>query len=211
MNTGRSILALLAITTPLAPASAAPTIEAQFIRIGEAVGAVAVKIQAQDPNLDALQQDLVALQENSDKIDPNDAEDYALSLGHDAALLEQASSASDALRASIIADVASDIAIKRNAGTGLGAGTSFSGRVAIRVVTKRGTLFVPGFVITLNPVRWSGQEPMYRLAHFSPADGAVPPGRYEVIASRDGVAVARDVLPVGLSGDDRIDIELAVP
>lgn len=182
-----------------------------FGEIGEAVGELMVEMPEDDRSLDAMQRDLMTLRMSSEQIAPEAEQDYALALSHNAQLLEAATQAEGLERAALIADVEHDIAIKRFATIGMNAGTGFNGRISVRVVTMRGTASVPGYVIELNPVRWTGTDPMYRLASLSPSMGQVPPGRYEVIAKQGGVQVARDVMLIGVSGENTVELQLPVP
>ncbi|WP_380780411.1 hypothetical protein [Sphingomonas sp. R86520] len=189
----------------------AQSLEPSFDKLGEAIGQVIATLPEDDESLNAVQIDTSALREAASRITPADVPAYGRALDYDAELLETAARAPARERAAIVADVAQDLSIKRQAGAGMGSGTTFKGRIAVRVVTRRGTIAVPGYVIALNPVRWSGATPMYRLPRLSPADALVPPGRYEVLALLAGACVARDVVPIGLFGDDRVDIDLPVP
>jgi hypothetical protein len=137
--------------------------------------------------------------------------DYARSIQFNADLLAQASHAPRELREAILSDVAADLRLKVSAAASPGIGSTFNGRVPIRVTTRRGSADVNGYTITLNPVRYRGSEPFFRLAGLSPAEGVVPPGRYEIMATLAGTVRARDVVPIGLNAEDRMDIDLPVP
>ncbi len=203
------IAACAALTSP--SKSVAQDLDEAFGEVGEAVGDLIVEMPEDDRSLDAVQRDLASLRMSSVRIAPEAAEDYAKAMSHNAALLEAAAQAQGFERAALIADVEKDIAIKRFASNGMNAGGTFNGRISVRIVTMRGTAPAPGYVIELNPMRWTGIAPMYRLASLSPSAGRVPPGRYEVIASQGGERVARGIFLIGVSGDDTVELELPVP
>lgn len=146
-----------------------------------------------------------------DRMQADQDADYARTVQFNADLLEDAVGAPSAVRDEILTDVAADLQLKAAAAASPGIGSRFNGRVAIRVTTRRGAAAVNGYTIALNPVRYRGAEPFFRLAGFSPAEGAVPPGRYEVLAILSGSVRARDVIPIGLNAEDRVEIDLAVP
>lgn len=209
MRVVTSTWALFCVAT-LIPQAAAQDAALSFGRLQDAIGKAIVELP-EDKRIDKIFEDAVALQAASSRLSPDEVGDYVQSLDHDAQLLQAALDASEPERDAILADVAEDLEIKRSAGNGMGAGSSFPGRISIRVTTRRGVDAVPGYVIGLNPMRWRGQQPMFRLPLLSPASGSVPPGRYEVIALRDGQTVARDIVRIGLAAEDTMEIDLPVP
>ena len=156
-----------------------------------------------------LSGDVERLYRFSQTIAQVDVADYSRSLSYDAELLESAAEIPD--RSAIIQDVADDIHIKQPTLMRDLSIPIVTGRVVVRVVTKRGTVPVPGYVVTLNPVRWRGRDPMFRLPELSPSVGSVPPGRYEIAARREGSIVAKDVVRVGLASEKYVKIDLPVP
>lgn len=209
MRAAAATLALFCTVT-LMPQAGAQDAARSFGRLQDAIGKSMAELP-EDERITKIFEDAVALQAASSRLSPDDIGDYVRSLDHDTQLLEAALDSSGPERDAILADVAEDLEIKRSAGNGMGAGSSFPGRVSIRVTTRRGVDAVPGYVIGLNPMRWRGQQPMFRLPILSPASGSVPPGRYEVIALRDGRPVARDIVRIGLAAEDTMEIDLPVP
>lgn len=205
----RCLMALALIATPAI--ASAQSLPESFTRLQSAIGSVAQTQPEQEATVSTIAVDAVALQAASSKIPAADRAEFARSLAYQSALLEQATSAPDAEANAILRDVSADLAVKRLAGTQMAAGSSFPGRVRIRVETLRSGQAVTGYVIALNPVRWRQAEPMYRLSTLSPASGAVPPGRYEVSARLNNAVVARDVIGIGLAAEDQMRIQLAVP
>lgn len=200
--------ATLCLSAPASAQSVAEAFGAMQDSIGRARAAM-----PEDARVRRIFAQVVYLQGLSPRLRPEDAPDFARSLRHDAALLDEAVAATEAERAEILADVEADLEVKQSAGAGLGAGTAFPGRVAVTVVTRRrGSLAdAPGYVITMNPVRWRGREPMFRLPRLSPATARVPPGRYEVVAFDGNSRVAGDILRIGLDAEDDVTVELPVP
>jgi len=204
-------VALSTVAFLSASPSAAQGVEASFANLQEKLGQAAAAKPTQEQLLSRISQDAFALQMVLPQIRPADEPEYARSIEHDARLLEQARTAAEPEAAAILADVADDLEVKRLASSGMGAGSAFPGRIKVRVKTLRNGQAAPGYRITLNPVRWRNQEPMYRLPSLSPASGDVPPGKYEVAALQDNVVKAREVFRVGLAAEDEVTIELSVP
>jgi hypothetical protein len=204
---GIALLIALALGGP----AGAQSLDDSFTRLQQGLGRLTAAHPEQGRALAGIGRDAVALQAVSGRIRDSDAADFARSIGYDAELLARAVEAGNPEAASIIGDVALDLRVKRSAGSGMGAGSAFPGRVSVRVVTLRMGKSAPGYVIGLNPVGWSGREPMFRLPKLSPASGSVPPGRYEVSARAGGSTVARDIVRIGLAAEDDVAIELPVP
>jgi hypothetical protein len=197
----------VAAAPPPAPAQTAAT---SFGRLQQAVGD-AMTALPDDPRVGAIYDSALAIQMASPKLIAADEPDFARSLNHDAELLERAGAASGEARDALLAAVADDLNIKRSAGAGMGAGSTFPGRVALRVVTWRNGKAVNGYVVTLSPMMWAAADPMFRLPTLSPASGNVPPGRYRISAATGGKVVASEVVRIGLDADDVTNIELPVP
>jgi hypothetical protein len=188
----------------------AQTAPEAFAKLQDALGK-AMDALPDDPQIESMFEKAVAIQIASQRLTATDEPDYARSLDHDAELLEEAIAATGTEREAILTDVLADLNIKQNAGAGMGAGSSFPGRVTVRVTTRRGTSSIPGYVIKLNPIRWRESDPMFRLPVLSPASGNVPPGRYEVSAMLNGQTVTSDVFRIGLASENDMRIDLSVP
>jgi hypothetical protein len=92
-----------------------------------------------------------------------------------------------------------------------GARDVFRGKVAISVRTRIGDGEESGLIVSANPLRWPNAYPMFTLAPSSPAHGAVPPGIYQFTVSRQGAAVVRQDIPVGLTGRDAEELVIILP
>lgn len=194
-----------------APPAQAQTAEGSFSVLQEKLGLAAAAKPAHEQLLARISQDAFALQIVLPRIRPTDEPEFARSISYNAALLDRARYAPDTEATAILADVADDLEVKRLAASGMGASSTFPGRIRVRVHTIRNGQPVAGYRITLNPVRWRSQEPMYRLPNLSPASGEVPPGRYEVAAIQANVVKAREIFRIGLAAEDEVTIELPVP
>lgn len=200
------------VAVTISSAAAAQTVAASFERLQHSIGEAASSNPSQEHLLIRIAEDTVALQVAAPTIKDEDRAEFARSMDYNAQLLEQAAIASEQDSAAILADVADDLEVKRMAGSGMGVASAFPGRVKVHVVTIRNGQSAPGYVITLNPVRWGDKEPMYRLSSLTPAAaGEVPPGRYEVSAILQNSIQARAVFRVGLAAEDEMRLELPVP
>lgn len=191
--------------------SFAQTVPGSFAQLQQALGETAVAKPRQGLILDRIAEDTLALQTVAPQIRSADRVEFARSLNYNAWLVDQAANEDEAEAADILADVADDLEVKRLAVSTSGTAAAFTGRVHVRVVTLRNGLPAPGYIVTLNPIRWVSREPMYRLPTLSPAAGDVPPGRYEIAAIRQDSVQAKGVFRVGLAAEDEVSIELPVP
>lgn len=200
-----SWLALLA-----APAGA-ESIEGSIAHLQQELGEAAAAKPQQAALAARINQDVFALQVVAPQMQAEDAPDYVRSMEHNASLLDRARTASDAEAASILGDVAADLEVKRQASSGLGASSSFAGRIRVHVRTLKNGQPAPGYRITMSPVRWAMAEPMFRLPQLTPgASGDVPPGRYLVSAIEGNAVRASEVFGLGLSAEDEMTIDLPV-
>lgn len=154
-----------------------------------------------------------ALQALSTELTSEDEALYAKSLLHDASLMRLAAQESDTAKATLLlADVNADLKIKSTRKAGMGMTSRFNGKVAVSVNTRRADSTVGGYVIVLNPLHYTASEPFARFAKLSsPSVGAVPPGRYVLIANRDGSEVRREVVTIGLDAQDTVALDFQVP
>ncbi len=163
--------------------------------------------------LDKLQAQVNVLQSISGQLPAEDRSLYAKALMHDASVIRAASRESDQGRAAaLISDIEADLKIKSSARAGMAMASRFNGKVSVSVNTKRANHTVGGYVIILNPVHYKGGAPFVRFDKVSsPTLGAVPPGRYEMIAQLDGTEVKREVVTIGLDAQSAVALDLQVP
>ena len=207
----RRIVIGLSLLASAAAAQPSPELVASFTALQTELGEVTSSTQQQDQLLQEIASNAIAVQSVAFRIEPDGRAAFARSISYNATLLTEAQRASPAQATLILGEVADDLRIKRASAASMGASTSFPGRVTVMVTTVRGANAVNGYEITLNPVLWRGQEPMYRLTSLSPATGTVPPGRYEVSALKNGAVANRNIYRIGLDADDVIKIQLPVP
>jgi hypothetical protein len=169
--------------------------------------------QLTDEQISKLRAEINTLQSISVQLPSEERTLYAKSLLHNAALIRLAALETDKARtASILADVDADLKVKSAARAGMAMASRFNGMVSVSVNTKRANSIVGGYIIILNPLQYRGSEPFVRFDKASsPSVGAVPPGRYELIAKRDGTEVRREIVTIGLDAQDSIALDFQVP
>jgi hypothetical protein len=161
----------------------------------------------------SIQNKINAIQTGLAQLPTEDKRLYGRSLLQDAQLLKLAANESDPAKTlALLTDVEADLKVKSSAQTGMAMGSRFNGRVKVSVNTRRGSDLVSGYIIVLNPMSYTGADPFIRLEkQSSPASGNAPPGRYQLIAMKNGVQVSRDVVQLGLNAEDAVELDTQVP
>jgi len=211
MSGPSGVASAVALALLAAAPVAAQDIESSITHLQENLGKAAAAKPSQAALTSRINQDVFALQVVAPQMRAADAADYARSMEHNSWLLDRARTASDAEAAAILADVAADLDVKRQASSGMGASSSFTGKIKVHVRTLRNGQPAPGYRITLSPVRWALAEPMFRLPQLTPhASGNVPPGRYLISAIEGNAIKASETFGLGLGAEDEMTIDLPV-
>lgn len=137
---------------------------------------------------------------------------YAQVLQHHVRLLTDAGESTDVTSAvATLSDVSADLSLKISSSASLGIGPAFRGVIDVTVQTKKADKQVSGYLIQANPIRWKNSDPMFSFPGLSsPTMHSIPPGIYEIVAIQGDKAVRRTA-DVGLSGQDKVTIDLPVP
>lgn len=153
------------------------------------------------------------LQDITRDADPKSLALYAAVLKHHSDLLVQASLAPDRVQAAaIVSDVSADLDLKIASSASLGVGPAFRGVIEVTVHTKRDGNEVSGYIIHTNPIRWKDSDPMFSFPMLSsPSTHKIPPGIYDVVATRAGQTPLRRTANIGLTGEDKVSVEIPVP
>jgi hypothetical protein len=138
---------------------------------------------------------------------------YAAVLKHHSDLLVQASLTPDpGQAAAIVSDISADLDLKIASSASLGVGPAFRGVIEVTVHTKRDGTEISGYMIHSNPIRWKDSDPMFSFPQLSsPSTYKIPPGIYEVVATRAGQTPLRRTVNIGLAGEDKVPVEIPVP
>jgi hypothetical protein len=136
---------------------------------------------------------------------------YAQVLQHHVRLLTDAGEVTDVKQAiAIVSDVSADLNLKIASSASLGIGPAFRGVIEVTVLTKQDDTQVSGYLVHANPIRWKNSNPMFSFPGLSsPTTHSIPPGIYEIVALRGDKAVRRTA-DVGLSGQDKVTIDVPV-
>lgn len=144
---------------------------------------------------------------------PANAE-YVDSLQHLVRLINLAAQESrPAESRAILKDVTGDLADKLGRGeVGFAASERpFRWEAQVTVKTMKDGNQVQGYFVYANPIRWQNADPRNPFSKLSsPTSRMLTPGRYEIVASKDGV-VARRLADIGLAGPEPDEIEVPVP
>jgi hypothetical protein len=163
--------------------------------------------------LSDLQNKIDQLQDRVSGANPTGLSEYVKTLSYQSRLLSTAAQMGNAEDArAIIADVSADLDAKLASSASLGVGPSFRGVIDVTVHTKRAGTEASGYLIQCNPLRYRDSDPMFSFPNLSsPTTHKLPPGRYEVVAVQNNTIAARRVADIGLSGQDRVDLDVPVP
>lgn len=140
--------------------------------------------------------------------------DYVEAMEYNNFLIQLATTTDDPdLALEIIRDVENDLSVKSNF---IRASSDFSltafTEVDVSVITLQGVDEAHGYMIGFSPRRHRGGEPLYRFNNpSSPTEGTLPPGIYEVIATKGDQVVSRQEATVGESGKAMVTIKVLVP
>jgi len=168
---------------------------------------------AQKQLLAGIQSKVDTIQAAASQLPSEDRSPYGRALAHNAKLLRMSVHEADQEKFNgILADVDVDLAIKSSARSGMAMASRFNGKVSVSVNTRRAGSLVNGYIIVLNPMAYSGNEPFVRLEkQSSPAAGYAPPGRYRLIVLRDGVKINQEVVQIGLNAQDSVELDVHIP
>lgn len=214
MRSSNNIIIALAMCS-LAQLAWGQSLDQALFRLQKASSDVADKplTPLQKPILESIQSNINVIQSRTSQLPDEDKSLYSRSLRHNANLLDLAAKESDSGKANgLLAEVEADLKIKSSAQVGMAMASRFNGRVSVSVNTWKSGNMVSGYIINLNPMYYAGTAPFIRLEkQSSPAAGKAPPGRYYLIAVKDGIRVSKEIVQIGLNAQDVAEFDVQIP
>ena len=183
--------------------------------LGEVLGRVDQRRDINPKLAAALAQDINELQDRFSASGTLLPGAYARSLQYQADELAAAARMGAGVEAEgQIREVAADIALKvgfaRSAGFGFGGPPQTLVNVTVETANEHGK--IDGLLVRCSPRRYRDEKPMFAFTNpSSPTSHPLPPGRFTMMAIRDGKEVARQDVEIGLQGQREAKVVLLIP
>jgi hypothetical protein len=144
-------------------------------------------------------------------------ENFLITMNHNKELLQTAADdPSGKLSAELVGYVEEDLVIKSNYIRDRSGQASISAaiysEVAVDVRTMKNGGEIDGYFIGFSPRHMAGSDPLIKFNNpTNPSEGALPPGRYEMMAMLNNQVVQRQEVSIGILGQQGKTIICLVP